>query len=298
MRSHPGAQPPQTPSADNPDESLPRSVTADGQLGLDAALNDPARALIASDFDGTLSAIVPDPADARAYPGVPEALRRLAGHIGTVAIITGRPAADAVALGGLSAVPGLIVLGHYGAERWEAGAVTAAPAPEGVAVARVALPAVLAAAGAPEGTRVEDKGTALAVHTRQTADPQGALEGLRAPVAKLADETGLMMEPGRFVLEIRPRGSDKGQALRALARERGARAVLFCGDDLGDLAAFAAVRDLRADGVPGCGIASRSPESPQVAEAADVVVEGPPGVVNLLSGIAGYYDRHYGRPGA
>jgi trehalose 6-phosphate phosphatase len=162
----------------------------------------------------------------------------------------------------------------------------------------VALPAVLAEAGAPDGTRVEDKGTSLAVHTRQTADPQGTLDRLRGPVAALAAETGLAMEPGRFVLEIRPRGSDKGQALRALARERGARAVLFCGDDLGDLPAFAAVGELRADGVPGCVVASRSAESPRVAAAADVVVDGPPGVVELLSELAARYGRpSYGRPG-
>ncbi|HSZ43487.1 MAG TPA: trehalose-phosphatase [Trebonia sp.] len=275
-------------------ENLPSAVTAEGRKGLDALLADPARALIASDFDGTLSPIVPDPADARAYPGAADALRRLADHVGTVAIITGRPAADAVELGGFAGISGLIVLGHYGAERWAAGKVTSAPVPDGVAIARVALPSVLAEAGAPDGTRVEDKGTALAVHTRQTADPQRTLDRLRGPVADLAAETGLAMEPGRFVLEIRPRGSDKGQALRALARERGARAVLFCGDDLGDLAAFAALRDLRAEGVPGCAVASRSPESPRVAAAADVVVEGPPGVVELLSGLA----ARYGRPGA
>jgi trehalose 6-phosphate phosphatase len=266
----------------------------EGRNGLDAILEDPAGALIASDFDGTLSAIVPDPADARAYPGAADALQALASHVGTVAIITGRPAADAVALGRFGGISGLIVLGHYGAERWEAGEVTAAPAANGVAIARVALPSVLAAARVPDGTRVEDKGMALAVHTRQTPDPQGTLEKLRGPVAELAAETGLVMEPGRFVLEIRPRGCDKGQALRSLARERCARAVLFCGDDLGDLAAFAAVRDLRADGVPGCAVASRSAESPQVAAAADVVVEGPPGMVDLLWGIAAYY----GRPGA
>jgi trehalose 6-phosphate phosphatase len=61
--------------------------------------------------------------------------------------------------------------------------------------------------------------------------------------------------------------------------------VLFCGDDLGDLAAFAAVRDLRAEGVPGCAVASRNPESPQVAEAADFVVEGPAGMVAFLAGL-------------
>jgi trehalose 6-phosphate phosphatase len=261
------------------------AVSPAGQAGLAAIAADPADALIASDFDGTLAAIVPDPTAARGYPGAASALEALARTVGTVAIITGRPAADAVELGGLAGVDGLIVLGHYGAERWHDGRVTAAPAPDGIAAVRAALPGVLAAAGAPEGTRVEDKGTALAVHTRQTADPQGTLESLREPVAGLAAETGLAVEPGRFVLEIRPPGTDKGGALRDLVRERGARSVLFCGDDLGDLAAFAAIRDLRAEGVPGCTVASRSPESPQVAEAADLVVDGPAGVVAFLTGL-------------
>lgn len=270
---------------------LPRPKTAQGQAGLDAIAADLAHALIASDFDGTLSPIVPDPADARAYPGTADALSRLAAVAGTVAIITGRPAADAVELGGLAGVDGLIVLGHYGAERWQDGRVTAAPAPEGIAAVRAALPGVLAAAGVPAGTRIEDKGTALAVHTRQAADPHGTLERLREPVARLAAEKGLAVEPGRLVLEIRPSGTDKGAALRGLARERDARSVLFCGDDLGDLAAFSAVRDLRADGVPGCAVASRSPESPRVAEAADLVVDGPEGVVALLAGLAGLAGR-------
>jgi trehalose 6-phosphate phosphatase len=61
---------------------------------------------------------------------------------------------------------------------------------------------------------------------------------------------------------------------------------MFCGDDLGDLPAFAAVRELRAGGIPGCAVASASPESPQVAAAADLVVEGPAGVVALLAALA------------
>jgi trehalose 6-phosphate phosphatase len=280
---------------------LPRPATAEGRAGLDAIEADLAHALIASDFDGTLSPIVPDPADARAYPGAADALGRLAAVAGTVAIITGRPAADAVELSGLAGVDGLIVLGHYGAERWQDGRVTAAPVPEGIAAVRAALPGVLAAAGAPAGTRIEDKGTALAVHTRQAADPHGTLERLRDPVLRLAAEEGLAVEPGKLVLEIRPTGTDKGAALRGLARERDARSVLFCGDDLGDLAAFAAVRDLRADGVPGCVVASRSPESPQVAEAADLVVDGPAGIVAFLAGLvplraAGYVDLPARRP--
>jgi len=263
-----------------------RAATAEGQAGLEAILADPAHALIASDFDGTLSPIVADPASARAAPGANAALARLGAVVGTVAIVTGRPAAEAVALGGFADVPGLVVLGHYGAERWQAGVLTAAQAPDGIGVARRALPGLLAAAGAPEGTRLEDKGNALAVHTRQTADPEAVLTRLREPLSALAASTGLMLEPGRFVLELRPPGTDKGGALRALAGERTARSVLYCGDDLGDLAAFAAVRELRAGGVPGCTVGSGSQESPQIAEAADLAVDGPSGVVRLLAALA------------
>jgi trehalose 6-phosphate phosphatase len=247
---------------------------------------DPAHALLATDYDGTLAPIVADPADAKAAPGAAAALTRLAGRVGTVAVITGRPAVDAVSLGGLADVPGLIVLGHYGAQRWEAGVLSTPPVPPGVQAVREALPGLLAELAAPEGTTVEDKGTALAVHTRNTADPAAALALLRGPLGRLADSAALTLEPGRLVLELRPAGTDKGTALRELVRERAARSALFCGDDLGDLTAFAEIRRLRADGIPGCAVASESAETPQVAEAADVVVEGPPGIVRFLSALA------------
>ena len=96
---------------------------------------------------------------------------------------------------------------------------------------------------------IEDKERAVAVHTRQAADPQAALDALREPVAKLAAGAGLTVEPGKFVLELRPQGMDKGVALSAFLRERQARSVLFAGDDLEDLAAFAAVRAAGGDGV-------------------------------------------------
>ena len=272
--------------------TLPRPTTAEGQAGLDALLADPRHALVAADFDGTLAPIVARPQDARPHPGALPALTALAGAVGTVAVITGRPAADAVALGGLETVPGLVVLGHYGAQRWQDGELTTAPPPPAVERARAALPGVLRAAEAPEGTWVEDKAQAVAVHTRGAADPRAALDRLREPLGELAARLGLAAEPGRFVIELRPPGVDKGSALTGLAGERAARSVLFCGDDLGDLPAFAAVRALRADGVPGCAVASASTESPQVAEAADLVVAGPEGVVALLTALAGRLRDH------
>jgi trehalose 6-phosphate phosphatase len=272
---------------------LPVPRTEAGRAGLAALLADPGRSLIGLDFDGTLAPIVPDPAAARALPAAAAALRRLSGRVGTLAIITGRPATEAVEYGGLADMPRIIVLGHYGRQRWSDGRLTAPPPPAGLADARARLPGVLAAAGAPAGTRVEDKGDALAVHTRQSADPAAALELLRGPLAELAARTGLAPEPGRMVIELRPPGADKGRALRELAALRPPSAVLFCGDDLGDRPAFAAVARLRAEGIPGLSVCSGSAEVTGLADA-DLVVDGPPGVAALLEGLAAAFGLAQG----
>jgi trehalose 6-phosphate phosphatase len=265
---------------------MPVARTAEGKAGLAAIRREPGRALIATDFDGTLAPIVSDPREARADPGAVAGLRELAGLVGTLAVITGRPAAEAVELGGFDGISGLIVLGHYGLERWQEGAVTAPEPPPGVAAARERLPGVLADAGAADGVRIEDKGSALAVHTRRAADPAGALAALGEALAGLAADVGLVVEPGRLVIELRPPGMDKGAALTGLVAERKAGPVLFAGDDLGDLAAFAAVRELRGEGHPGVAVCSASGEVSELTAEADLVVDGPGGVAALLSGLA------------
>ena len=119
----------------------------------------------------------------------------------------------------------------------------------------------------------------------RAADPDAALAGLRGPLEALAERTGLALEPGRRVIELRPPGMDKGVALTELARQRGARSVLFFGDDLGDLAAFAAVRALRADGIPGATVVSSAPESQLSPDEGDLVVDGPDGVAEFLNSL-------------
>jgi trehalose 6-phosphate phosphatase len=265
-------------------DSLPQPRTAEGAAGLAAIVRNPGHALIALDFDGTLAPIVSEPGDARPHPAVLPALRRLAASIGTLAIITGRPAPAALRLSGFGDIPGLLVFGHHGWDRWEAGELTSPPSPAGVALARAQLPALLV--DAPDGIWVEDKGHALVVHTRRTAEPERALAALGGPLAELAASTGLTAAPGRMVIEIRPSGVDKGTALTALATERDPAAVLFAGDDLGDLPAFAAVRALRASGRQGVTVASASGEVTALAQEADLVVDGPEGVSALLAALA------------
>ncbi|KUO20513.1 trehalose-phosphatase [Streptomyces dysideae] len=270
---------------------LPTPVTPAGRDGLDAILTRSAHAVIGLDFDGTLAPIVADPEQARAHPDAVPALAALAPKVAAVAVVTGRPAEVAVRYGGFAGADGLehlVVLGHYGAERWDArsGSITA-PAPHpGVAAVRAELPGVLDRVGASQGTWVEEKGRAVAVHTRRAEDPQAAFDALRGPLTDLAARHGLIVEPGRMVLELRPPGMDKGVALIEYVRGVGAEAVLYAGDDLGDLPAFAAVDKLRSEGVPGLLVCSGSTEVTELAERADLVVDGPAGVVQLMRGLA------------
>lgn len=265
-------------------------TTNAGRSALAAIVDDPGGVLVALDFDGTLAPIVDDPEQARAHPGAVPALVALARRIALIAIITGRPAAAAVEYAGVAGVAGLegvVVLGQYGLDRWDAasGEVSSPPPHPGIGQARSDLPAALADADA-GAAFIEDKGSALGVHTRRMPDPGAALDRLRAPLARLASECGLSVEPGKFVLELRPPGIDKGAALRSLFEERGIRTVVYVGDDLGDLAAFDAVDDLRARGIPGLLVCSGSTEQTVLADRADLVVDGPAGVVQLLRELA------------
>src|SRR6266566_7327729 len=108
-------------------------LTPEGLSGLCALLAEPGRALIALDFDGTLAPIVLDPAQARALPAAVTALADLATLVGTLAVLTGRPARTAVEYAALDQVPGVVVLGHYGRQRWHDGQLDAPPAPAGLA---------------------------------------------------------------------------------------------------------------------------------------------------------------------
>ncbi|MEU5536293.1 trehalose-phosphatase [Streptomyces sp. NPDC020362] len=272
-------------------DPLPNPATRAGRDGLQALLAEPRTAVIGLDFDGTLAPIVDDPEQARAHPDAVPALAALAPKVASVAVITGRPAGVAVRNGGFAGVPGLehlVVLGHYGAERWDAatGTVTAPPPHPGVAAVRAELPGLLDRIGARHGAWIEEKGRAIAVHTRRADDPQAAFEALREPLADLATRHGLIVEPGRMVLELRPPGMDKGVAFLDHVRTAGAESVLYAGDDLGDLPAYAAVDKLRSDGTPGLLVCSGSTEVTELAERADVVTEGPAGVVALLRALA------------
>lgn len=255
---------------------------------VDAVVSDPTGTLLALDFDGTLAHVVDDPATAFAHAHAVDALARLGPLIGQIAIITGRPVRQALQLGGFAdrrGLESLIVSGQYGAERWDAvtGETHTPEPPAAVRLLAERLPHWLAEHGA-DHVRVEDKGLAVAVHTRGL--DAGVLDRLAAPLAALAAEQGLSVEPGRQVIELRADGTDKGQVLERLVEEVSARHVVFAGDDLGDLPAFDAVDRLRAGGLTGLLICSASDEQDILVERSDLVLDGPDAVAVWLGGLA------------
>lgn len=246
--------------------------------------------LIGLDFDGTLSPIVDDPTAAVIHPEGPGILAELTAQVRAVAVITGRPARQAVALGRFEEVADrlppeacLEVLGQYGNERWDSRTREFATrsTPPGLAAFRDELPQLLAARDA-EGAYVEDKGLAVAVHTRRLPDAKEAFVRLEEALADAAERHGLALEPGRLVLEVRAAGMHKGLALRTAVAEADAGGVMFLGDDLGDMEAFEAARALREQGLPGLLVCAGSDEEAALVALADAVVDGPEGVLALL----------------
>jgi trehalose 6-phosphate phosphatase len=247
--------------------------------------------VVGLDFDGTLAPIVDDPDSAHIHPDAPEVLLELSSVVRAIAVVTGRPARKVLALGGLDQVGQeiggagreLFVFGQYGFERWSSTSrrVVSPRPPQGLSGFLRELPQVLRDADAPEAF-VEDKGLAIAVHTRRLDDPVGAFERLEPRLRDLAARHEMAVEPGRNVIEARSPGMDKGTVVRDLARDQEAGGFLFAGDDLGDLEAFAAVEDLRNDGLPTLLVCSASDEESALIARSDVVVKGPDGVLDLL----------------
>ncbi|RBY79557.1 trehalose-phosphatase [Geodermatophilus sp. TF02-6] len=246
-----------------------------------------AEVAVCLDFDGTLSPVVDEPQAARPLQGVVELLAPLAERYAAVAIVSGRPApylAEHVAASGVR------YLGLYGLQEVYAEQVRVDPRLEEarprVAAAEEALrdsPAVR-----DSGAWLEDKVYSVAVHTRRVPDRDRWADPIDRTARQVAEEHGLEIVPGKLVWELRPevRG-DKGDAVRRVAAESGARVVVVVGDDLGDLPAFAAVTRLVSEGHEGLRVAVRSEEAPpDLLGAADLVVDGPDGVLEFLRRLA------------
>lgn len=226
------------------------------------------------DFDGTLSAVVEDPAEAAPRPGVVDHLAALVGRYLRVGVISGRPVSFLE-----SHLPGgLFLSGLYGMEESVDGEMST---PEeflrwqpavGRAVAE--LDRALAADRGLDHTEVEDKGLSVTVHYRRRPE---AGEAITALAERVAETSGLELRPARMSIELHPPvPTDKGHVLRRLVGGfPDAESAIFVGDDVGDLPAFDALALLRSEGLTTAAVAIASSEmDPRMQEKADVVIDG------------------------
>lgn len=237
---------------------------------------------IITDFDGTLSAIVPDPAAAHIHPTSRAHLQALQPKLALLALVSGRGAADVQRLANLE---GAVVVGNHGMERWHNGEVIVPPQ---VAQYRPQLALLLAqlAQQLPEGTHIEDKGATASVHYRRADNPTQAAQTLREQLAPLCDAYGITLHEGKMVLELRPPiDTNKGSAFRALVNEFNLSGALYLGDDVTDADALRAAQDLRHTGTcysVGLGVFHDADMPNSVQLYADVSAEGVEGVAAFL----------------
>jgi trehalose 6-phosphate phosphatase len=250
---------------------------------------DPARAAVLLDIDGTLAPIVEQPSDAV----VPEQTRRvlieLAHRYGAVACVSGRRASEARAM---VAIGTISYLGSHGAELLAAGWTESKldPALEDWRrriheFGRAADTADLRR----RRVRLEDKGPILAFHWRGATDQEAARAAIDAIAAK-AEAAGLRTHWGRMVLEVRPPVRiDKGSGIASFLETTDVNAAIYVGDDTTDLDAFRILTQLRDEGrlSHAVTVGVRSEEGPEeIVTEADVVVDGTEGVLELLGLLA------------
>ena len=238
------------------------------------------------DFDGTLSEIVLIPSDARPLPGVAELLESLAERFALVSVISGRSALELVDWLG----DRIEIWGVHGAERSIGGRVEltehAQPFAELMDRVRQEAEEGIAALNL-QGVVVEDKRVMVGLHFRAAKDVEKARGELDELAARLAERHGLLRAGGRLAFELRPpREFSKAAVVLERAREEHLLGALFAGDDRVDLPAYDALDALEEDGVLTVRVAVTSDEVPQeLVQRADLVVEGPLQMVNLLHGL-------------
>ena len=230
------------------------------------------------DYDGTLTPVVDDPAQASLSQETREIIKRLAAYC-TVGIISGRDLADVQRLVGIE---GIVYAGSHGFDiitaygtyleegRWQRFLPVLDQAEATLRASLKDIP----------GARVERKRFAIAVHFRAVDDTH--LEAVEERVDRVAaQQPELRRSGGKKIFELRPDIDwNKGKAmlsmLEALDLRSGDVVPLFIGDDVTDEDAFRAIRER------GIGIVVGSEER---QTAAHYALPDPTGVRTFLEGL-------------
>lgn len=180
------------------------------------------------DYDGTLAPIVQDPMQAYPHEEAPSILRRLNERY-PLWIVTGRNLMDLEVLLGMP----LHGIGLHGAQQGTIGGDVRSLIPE---TSQASLDRMRQSVPDLEGLRVEEKGYTFAVHFRGIQDETLARAKLETWVTDLPEDLEAIW--GKMVVELRPRGINKGFAVRRIVEAHSDRTPVYAGDDVTDEDAF------------------------------------------------------------
>jgi trehalose 6-phosphate phosphatase len=204
---------------------------------------DPSRTALFLDLDGTLAPIAHEPDAVVPSPELTRLLKSAALRLhGRLAVISGRSLEDIDRILEGAVTPAAAV--HGLVRRNAKGAVLTLPPHPGLNFARDSLDRLTDR----RGILLEDKRLALAVHYRKAPEAE---EAVLLACRNIAATTGLVLQLGRMVAELRTPGADKGDSVRAFMAEQPFAGALpvFVGDDLTDEDGFAAAAALGGYGV-------------------------------------------------
>ena len=200
------------------------------------------------DVDGTLAPIAPTPELAAVPDATLKSIERLVAAGWTVVLVSGRPVAEIRSMVPLEQV---VAFGSHGLEGgFEVSDAEAPALPAGIVGRLDALQAEAAALARDfPGVRIERKPAGLAFHDRLV--PEDSLRHWRKTLVGWLDEKsleGLSRLEGKRVLELRPRGFDKGRVVRGVRQRLGLsgedRSLVAVGDDVTDEDMFSEIRGI------------------------------------------------------
>lgn len=197
------------------------------------------------DVDGTLLDIASEPNAVKSAPSLVSNLRRLEKKLdGAIAFVSGRTLEN---LDHIFAPLQLTTIACHGSTfRDPAGKVLrSTPLTDGLKRWLVAIGKV------DPGITIEDKDYSLAFHYRRVPHAEGPLlDAIHEHIDELR-ELGLNILRGKCVVEIKPKGINKGAALRRLMNFRpfAGRVPVFAGDDRTDEDVFAILPQFGGTGI-------------------------------------------------
>lgn len=276
-----------------PDAPISGDVSTAVSRSADVLMHRPAALLF--DFDGVLSDLVDEPANAAIEGRSEVALHQLAKLIDVVGIVTGRAAKDVMTRLDAS---DLVVIGNHGLEHVVGGKhvehEAGIQAAQAIDRAMTEIQDRLERDSLTEGVIFENKRLSASIHYRMAPNRTQVGPVLVRLARNAAKTHGLRTTEGKNIVELRPRAEiTKGTAIRQLWEEYRFGSVVFLGDDLTDVDGFIQLKELReSEDVATLAVGVLGPDSHQrVAETADVAVEGVVGVSDLLEQLEAHLEE-------